>query len=89
MFFLFNLAPEVILKQRYLFAPDWFGLGCLIYEMIEGHSPFRKNKERAKRPEIEKRILETKECYSEKFTPKCRELCEAVRFFKNTITIKY
>jgi G protein-coupled receptor kinase len=68
------------LRQRYLFSPDWFGLGCLIYEMIEGHCPFRKNKEKAKRPEIERRIIETKEYYSEKFSPKVKELCEAVSF---------
>ncbi len=30
------VAPEVIEGHRYTFAPDWWGLGCLIYEMIEG-----------------------------------------------------
>lgn len=31
------LAPEVVKHQRYVFAPDWFGLGCVVYEMIAGH----------------------------------------------------
>ena len=31
-----SVAPEVIDGHRYTFAPDWWGLGCLIYEMICG-----------------------------------------------------
>ena len=30
-------APEVVKHHRYVFAPDWFGLGCVVYEMIAGH----------------------------------------------------
>lgn len=29
-------APEVIKNERYTFSPDYWGLGCLLYEMIEG-----------------------------------------------------
>ena len=29
-------APEVIDNHRYTFSPDWWGLGCLIYEMVAG-----------------------------------------------------
>lgn len=29
-------APEVVKNERYTFSPDWWGLGCLIYEMVEG-----------------------------------------------------
>ena len=29
-------APEVIQNERYTFSPDWWGLGCLIFEMIQG-----------------------------------------------------
>lgn len=29
-------APEVIKNERYSYGVDWWGLGCLIYEMIEG-----------------------------------------------------
>lgn len=34
--FPFFLAPEVVKNERYSFSPDWWGLGCIIYEMIEG-----------------------------------------------------
>lgn len=29
-------APEVVKNERYTFSPDWWGLGCIIYEMTEG-----------------------------------------------------
>ena len=32
----FPPAPEVVKNERYTFAPDWWGLGCLVYEMIQG-----------------------------------------------------
>jgi len=35
-FSLYCLAPEVVRNERYTFSPDWWGLGCIIYEMIEG-----------------------------------------------------
>ena len=30
------MAPEVISNQRYTFQPDWWGLGCMVYEMVHG-----------------------------------------------------
>ena len=34
-------APEVVKNERYTFSPDWWGLGCILFEMIEGKAPFR------------------------------------------------
>ncbi len=62
-------APEVIDNHRYTFSPDWWGLGCVVYEMIAGECPFRKRKERASREVIEKRVRESSITYSSKFTP--------------------
>ncbi|KAM4748179.1 G protein-coupled receptor kinase 5-like [Rhinophrynus dorsalis] len=70
------MAPEVIKNERYTFSPDWWGLGCLIYEMIEGQSPFRARKERVKREEVEKRVQENQESYSEKFTEDAKSICK-------------
>lgn len=42
------MAPEVIDNERYTFSPDWFSLGCLLFEMIEGQAPFRGRKEKVK-----------------------------------------
>ena len=30
------MAPEVIGNHRYTFQPDWWGLGCMVYEMVHG-----------------------------------------------------
>ncbi|XP_053320370.1 G protein-coupled receptor kinase 5-like [Spea bombifrons] len=69
------MAPEVIKNERYTFSPDWWGLGCLIYEMIEGQSPFRARKERVKREEVEKRVQEEQESYSDKFSEHTKSIC--------------
>lgn len=72
----------MINNERYSFSPDWWGLGCLIYEMIEGQSPFRARKERVKREEVEKRVQEEQEQYSEKFSEDAKAICKAVRIRK-------
>ncbi|XP_061276986.1 G protein-coupled receptor kinase 4 isoform X8 [Bos javanicus] len=69
------MAPEVINSESYTFSPDWWGLGCLIYEMIEGHSPFKKYKEKVKREEVERRVNKEAEQYSEKFSEDARSIC--------------
>ena len=30
------MAPEIVKNERYSYGVDWWSLGCLIYEMIEG-----------------------------------------------------
>lgn len=30
------MAPEVVENKKYTYSPDWWGFGCLIYEMVEG-----------------------------------------------------
>jgi serine/threonine protein kinase len=40
------LAPEIIRKQSYGKACDWWGFGCVLYEMLSGFPPFySKNKQ--------------------------------------------
>uniref|UniRef100_A0A6Q2X5C8 G protein-coupled receptor kinase n=1 Tax=Esox lucius TaxID=8010 RepID=A0A6Q2X5C8_ESOLU len=72
------MAPEVINNERYGMSPDWWGLGCLIYEMTAGRSPFRARKERVKREEVEKRVQEEEEEYSDKFTEDTEAICRAL-----------
>ncbi|XP_037685227.1 G protein-coupled receptor kinase 4 [Choloepus didactylus] len=69
------MAPEVLNNEPYTFGPDWWGLGCLIYEMIQGHSPFRKFKEKVKREEINRRVREDDEKYSWKFSKNTKSIC--------------
>ncbi|XP_068926849.1 G protein-coupled receptor kinase 4 isoform X4 [Petaurus breviceps papuanus] len=73
------MAPEVINNENYTFSPDWWGLGCLIYEMIQGQSPFRKRKEKVKREEVDRRVKEDQEVYSEKFSEEAQSICRMPR----------
>ncbi|XP_056384848.1 G protein-coupled receptor kinase 5 isoform X2 [Hyla sarda] len=70
------MAPEVLNNQRYTFSPDYWGLGCLIYEMIAGQSPFRGRKEKVKREEVDRRVLETEEVYTHKFSEEAKAVCK-------------
>ena len=37
------MAPEMLKKENYSFSVDWWTLGCLIYELTVGASPFLVN----------------------------------------------
>ncbi|XP_060044531.1 G protein-coupled receptor kinase 4 isoform X2 [Erinaceus europaeus] len=69
------MAPEVINNESYTFSPDWWGLGCLIYEMIQGHSPFKKFKEKVKREEVDRRVKRDTEEYSDRFSEDAKSIC--------------
>uniref|UniRef100_H2ZP99 G protein-coupled receptor kinase n=1 Tax=Ciona savignyi TaxID=51511 RepID=H2ZP99_CIOSA len=70
------MAPEVVRNERYEMSPDWFGLGCIIFEMIAGQAPFRKRKEKVKREEVDRRVKEDTEVYDdEKFTEEAKSIC--------------
>lgn len=73
-----HAAPEVISDQHYGVSVDWWGLGCLIYEMTAASLPFRERHERLHRKELEKRVLETREDYGVRFTWDTKDICQAV-----------
>ena len=51
------MAPEIIDNEKYTFSPDYFSLGCLVYEMIEGRAPFRARKEKVRLTNTTTKIL--------------------------------
>lgn len=52
------MAPEVLKRGvSYSFTADWFSLGCMLYKLLRGHSPFRAHKTKDKR-EIDRRTIE-------------------------------
>uniref|UniRef100_A0A1I8FFM1 G protein-coupled receptor kinase n=1 Tax=Macrostomum lignano TaxID=282301 RepID=A0A1I8FFM1_9PLAT len=51
------MAPEVLQKgAAYDSSADWFSLGCMLYKLLKGHSPFRHHKTRDKH-EIDRMTL--------------------------------
>lgn len=46
--------------------------------MIEGQSPFRGRKEKVKRDEVDRRVLESEEVYSHKFSDEAKAICKRV-----------
>lgn len=69
------MAPEVIDNHRYSFQPDWWGLGCLVYEMVHGECPFRRRKERVSRDEVERRVREDAPPFCSKFSEEAKLFC--------------
>ncbi|XP_067431013.1 G protein-coupled receptor kinase 5 [Thunnus thynnus] len=69
------MAPEVIGHEHYGMNVDWWGLGCLIYEMTAGQPPFRARGEHPKAPDMERRIQMEQEEYSDKFSKEVKDLC--------------
>ncbi|KAF0701212.1 Aste57867_8286 [Aphanomyces stellatus] len=64
------LAPEIILKQPYGTAVDWWAFGILMYEMIQGDSPFRHQNPAV----LFEKILSDEAVFSERFTPEAKDL---------------
>ena len=69
------MAPEVIKNETYMFAIDWWGLGCVIYEMIAGRPPFREKKERVNKDTLDDRVLHKQQQYSAKFNAQASFIC--------------
>ncbi|XP_062268911.1 G protein-coupled receptor kinase 5 isoform X2 [Platichthys flesus] len=72
------MAPEVIGHDHYGMSADWWGLGCLIYEMTSGQPPFRARGENPGSSEMERRIQTQQEEYSVKFSREAKELCSSL-----------
>ncbi len=52
------MAPEIILKESYSKAVDWWSLGVIIYEMLVGLPPFyTTNKDKLFRKIISKQYI--------------------------------
>ncbi|XP_077441795.1 G protein-coupled receptor kinase 5 isoform X1 [Vanacampus margaritifer] len=69
------MAPEVIGHEYYGASADWWGLGCLIYEMTAGKPLLRTKGEHPKKADMEERIKTMQEEYNERFGPQARDIC--------------
>jgi len=68
------LAPEVLKRQKYGKAVDWWSLGTLLYEMICGLPPFYdRNRER-----MYKKILGAELRFPSHMEPEARSICRGM-----------
>ncbi|XP_020613652.1 beta-adrenergic receptor kinase 2-like [Orbicella faveolata] len=68
------MAPEVLKKgEAYDSCADWFSLGCMLFKLLVGHSPFRQHKTKDKH-EIDRLTLTYDVEYPESFTEDMKSL---------------
>ncbi|CAN0346258.1 unnamed protein product [Lampetra planeri] len=71
------MAPEVMNEEGYTYSCDWFSLGCTIYEMIAGRTPFKDYKEKVAKDEVRRRTLEDNVAYFHRnFCPNSKNICD-------------
>lgn len=64
------MAPELLNKTPYRTSVDWWALGCSIYEMVAGYTPFKgpeSKKEKVEKEEVQRRILNEEPKWEHKF----------------------
>ncbi|PAA68489.1 hypothetical protein BOX15_Mlig016681g1 [Macrostomum lignano] len=72
------MAPEVLQKgAAYDSSADWFSLGCMLYKLLKGHSPFRHHKTRDKH-EIDRMTLTVSPDLTDSASPEIRALLEGL-----------
>ncbi|XP_073529096.1 rhodopsin kinase GRK7 [Phyllobates terribilis] len=71
------MAPEMLKDESYLYPVDWFSVGCTVFEMVAGHTPFRDPKEKDKtKDELKRRTLEEDVIFTHaNFTNESKDIC--------------
>ncbi|XP_030072411.1 rhodopsin kinase GRK7 [Microcaecilia unicolor] len=70
------MAPEILKGEDYSYPVDWFALGCSIYEMIAGRTPFKDFKEKITKDEVNRRTLEDDINFQHpNFTEEAKNIC--------------
>ncbi|TKC52047.1 hypothetical protein EI555_002990 [Monodon monoceros] len=72
------MAPEVLQKgTAYDSSADWFSLGCMLFKLLRGHSPFRQHKTKDKH-EIDRMTLTMNVELPDIFSPELKSLLEGL-----------
>ncbi|XP_042676342.1 rhodopsin kinase GRK7 isoform X2 [Centrocercus urophasianus] len=70
------MAPEILKEESYSYPVDWFAMGCSIYEMIAGRTPFKNFKEKVDKDEVKRRTLEDEVKFEHaNFTEETKDIC--------------
>ncbi|GLH03463.1 3-phosphoinositide-dependent protein kinase 1 [Gryllus bimaculatus] len=64
------VSPELLNEQSVSFASDFWALGCIIYQMVEGHPPFCGRSE----AEIFQKIRKLELNFKDTFEPKTKDI---------------
>ncbi|KAK3521819.1 hypothetical protein QTP70_018550 [Hemibagrus guttatus] len=72
------MAPEVLQKgTAYDSSADWFSLGCMLFKLLRGHSPFRQHKTKDKH-EIDRMTLTMNVELPDSFSAELKSLLEGL-----------
>ena len=72
------MAPEVLAKgTAYDSSADWFSLGCMLYKLLRGHSPFRQHRVKDKH-EIDRMTMTMDIELPNSFSEELKDLLEAL-----------
>ncbi|XP_020042471.2 G protein-coupled receptor kinase 3 isoform X1 [Castor canadensis] len=72
------MAPEVLQKgTAYDSSADWFSLGCMLFKLLRGHSPFRQHRTKDKH-EIDRATLTTHVELPDAFSPELKLLLDGL-----------
>ncbi|KAM6160726.1 rhodopsin kinase GRK7 [Erethizon dorsatum] len=71
------MAPEILMdKVSYSYPVDWFAMGCSIYEMVAGRTPFKDYKEKVSKEDLKQRTLKEEALFQhENFTEEAKDIC--------------
>lgn len=47
-----NMAPEMLNERKYSYKTDVWSVGTLLFELLTGHTPFKKAKNKAQLKEL-------------------------------------
>ncbi|XP_069070037.1 rhodopsin kinase GRK7 [Pleurodeles waltl] len=71
------MAPEILKEEAYSYPVDWFALGCSIYEMVAGRTPFKDFKEKVDKDEVKRRTIETEVQFKHpNFNADIKDICK-------------
>ncbi|XP_028587016.1 rhodopsin kinase GRK7 isoform X1 [Podarcis muralis] len=72
------MAPEILNEENYTYSVDWFAMGCSIYEMVAGRTPFKDFKEKVDKSEVKRRTIEDEVKFEHaNFDEPTKDICKA------------
>uniref|UniRef100_A0A4X2KRB9 G protein-coupled receptor kinase n=1 Tax=Vombatus ursinus TaxID=29139 RepID=A0A4X2KRB9_VOMUR len=71
------MAPEILKEEEsYSYPVDWFAVGCSIYEMVAGRTPFKDYKEKISKEDLKQRTLKQEVKFQHPgFTEEAKDIC--------------